>query len=78
MKKNYILGIVGVALVVMSSVALYKNYHYKYTQKDIDKVFNIYLKDIKPTKKELKLYDIDKNNKINLYDIVKINERVNK
>lgn len=74
MKKWYMIGIAGVILVVISSVVLYKSYHYKYTQKDIERAFNIYLKDIKPTKRELKLYDLDKNGKINLYDIVKINE----
>ncbi|MBO7527032.1 MAG: hypothetical protein J6T74_03940 [Clostridia bacterium] len=70
MKKWYITGIIGVALVIVSSVALYKNYNYKYTQKDIDKIMNILLEKTRPTKKDYKLYDLDKTGEFTLYDLV--------
>ena len=70
MKKWYMIGIAGVVLVIISSVALYKCCHHKYTQKDIDRVTDIILEKVEPTKKDYKLYDLDKNGVFTLYDLV--------
>ena len=74
--KELKIAIVVVMLLIAITLGIRLFGGHKYTQKDVDKALDIYLNDSKPSKKELKLYDLDKNNEINLYDVVKINKKV--
>ena len=83
MKKCNILGItgkillvVGIALIIASICQLVYVFKYRYTQKDIDRVVDIFLEKVEPTKQDYKRYDLDNNGELTLYDLVLVCKRV--
>lgn len=77
-KTAMILGTVGALLIMIASFIIVKRvfFKYEYTQKDIDRTINILLEKENPTKRDYKLYDLDKNKKISLYDLTLVCKEV--
>lgn len=70
-KLNLVLIITNVILILFI-IIVYK----PYTQKDYDKVVDIYLEKVKPSMIDYFRLDMDNNNKITLYDSYKIIQKI--
>ena len=74
--KGLKIAIVVVMVLIAITLGIRLFGGYKYTQKDVDKALDIYLNDSKPSKKELRLYDINNDKEITLYDVVELCKKV--